>query len=176
MIEIHSFDGNDPMLYEMANLNCLVFIGLDYSSKDLDQITGTFQKHSTYPGFTGVKALSENGKMIGFAYGYESTAGQFYRSMLEGQLTEEQTRVWLSDCFEFVELAVAPSARYNGIGNMLHDKLIGHITNGTSVLTTEVGNTPAISLYTKKGWEVIKSDAPVLSTDSLQLIMGKKCS
>ncbi|WP_077324172.1 GNAT family N-acetyltransferase [Virgibacillus siamensis] len=173
MFEISIFDGNDQM-EEMVKLNCSVFIGPDYTTDDYNQVMETIQKHVTYPGFYGVKALDKAGKLVGFSYGYESTPGQFYRRKLEGQLSKEQTEEWLADCFEFVELAVAPAARRNGIGGKLHDKLMEDLPNSTTVLTTGMKNAPAISLYEKKGWKVIKRDAPVLFETNLQLIMGKK--
>ncbi|WP_174615508.1 GNAT family N-acetyltransferase [Virgibacillus ihumii] len=175
MMDIRSFDENDPMLDEMLKLNCAVFTGFDYTSVDLEQFRSTLHKHMTYPGFVGVKAMNGDAELIGFAYGYESRPEQFYRGKLEDQLSAEQTKFWLSDCFEFVELAVAASARNRGVGSKLHDALLGQALNTTSVLTTNVDNTPAIRLYKKKGWEVIGYDAPVLSDDNLQLIMAKKC-
>ncbi|GAA0603423.1 GNAT family N-acetyltransferase [Virgibacillus siamensis] len=175
MIEIRAFDEDDLMLHEMAKLNCSVFKGSNYSSADLAEMVQTIRKHSTYPGFFGIKALNDDTELIGFAYGYESTPGQFYRGKLEEQLTTAQVESWLADCFEFVELIVAPSARKRGVGSELHDALIGQASHRTSVLTTGINNSPAIRLYTKKEWEVIKHDAPVLSDDNLQLIMVKKC-
>ncbi len=56
----------------------------------------------------------------------------------------------------------------------MHDVLLEEVDHNTSILTTNVENSPAVNLYQKKGWKVIKSHAPVISEDSLQVIMVKE--
>ncbi|HEX7064090.1 MAG TPA: GNAT family N-acetyltransferase [Bacillales bacterium] len=93
--------------------------------------------------------------LIGFAYGYSSLPGQFYRGKIAAQLSETQANDWLSDCFEFVELAVNPSYKRLGIASQLHDILSDNVDYKTFILTTWVHNSPAINLYKNKGWELI---------------------
>ncbi|WP_407058308.1 GNAT family N-acetyltransferase [Tigheibacillus jepli] len=132
------------------------------------------RKHASYKGFIGVKAVNNAGEMAGFAYGYTSLPGQFYRMKLEAVLTEQQRKDWLDDCFEFVELAVHPNQRKNGIGSLLHDKLMQNITHETAILTTDVNNLPAKALYRKKGWGIIQANAAVISPESPQSVFGKR--
>ena len=61
--------------------------------------------------------------MIGFAYGYASLPGQYYHELLARAFDREECDKWLRDCFEFVELAVHPSFRKQGLGRMLTLKL-----------------------------------------------------
>lgn len=117
--------------------------------------TAMFHKHAGYPGWRGLVALADGGEVLGFAYGYTSTPGQFYRSRIETALGPALSERWLGDCFEFVELGVIPRARRQGIGGYLHDALLHGLPHRTAVLTTWVGNTPARALYASKGWQVL---------------------
>lgn len=114
-----------------------------------------FLKHAGYPGWRGLVALAGDGEVLGFAYGYASTPGQFYHSKLEAALGPELSEWWLGDCFEFVELGVIPRARRQGIAGRLHDALLQGLPHRTAVVTTWVSNTPARTLYASRGWQVL---------------------
>jgi len=172
-INVSFFDNNDSDLEFIGELYGITFIGEDYSPEDKYNAVVNIKKHASYEGFKGLKAKDTNGKLIGFAYGYSSLPEQFYRGKIEAQLSETQTNNWLSDCFEFVELAVDPSYKRLGIASQLHDTLLDNIDHKTSILTTWVNNSPAINLYKNKGWELIKVDAPVITKENPQVIMGK---
>lgn len=80
----------------------------------------------------------------------------------------------MSNCFEFVELAVDTSFKRRGFGSTLHDFLLENVDHHTSILTTGTENSSAVNLYRKKGWKVIKSHAPVTSEADLQMILVKE--
>ncbi|WP_100013176.1 GNAT family N-acetyltransferase [Lentibacillus sediminis] len=141
---------------------------------DKGNIIKNINKHTNYEGFRGFQARDEEGNIIGFTYGYTSLPEQFYRQKIAEQLSEAEIKIWLSSCFEFVELAVDATYKRLGIGSKLHDVLLEEVDHNTSILTTNVENSPAVNLYQKKGWKVIKSHAPVISEDSLQVIMVKE--
>lgn len=172
-INIYSFDANDPDLECLGKLYVLAFIGEHYASDDKHNAMLNIEKHAHYEGFKGLKAKDANGEVIGFAYGYSSLPGQFYREKIAAQLTDAQLSYWLADCFEFVELAVSSSHQRLGIASRLHDTLLDDIGYKTSILTTWMHNHPAIHLYENKGWELIKEEAPVITRDNPQVIMGK---
>jgi ribosomal protein S18 acetylase RimI-like enzyme len=173
-IEVIQFASNDPDIDSIGELYCMTFLGEKYSVEDKQNAIKNIQKHARYEGFKGVKARDRDGNIVGFAYGYTSLPGQFYREKVEAQLSVEQINTWLGDCFEFVELAVSPAFRRLGIANTLHDVLLNGVNHRTALLTTGIDNSPAISFYEKKGWEAIKANAPVISEGHLQLIMGKE--
>ncbi|MFB4169411.1 GNAT family N-acetyltransferase [Virgibacillus sp. JSM 102003] len=172
-IMIKQFGKKDEDLHRIAALYCKTFIGGTYTSQDFESAANNINKHTSYEGFKGLKAKDENGTLLGFTYGYTSLPGQFYREKLAAQLSDQQIE-WLIDCFEFVELAVDANVRRMGVGRKLHDRLLSEIDHNTSVLTTPIENNPAINLYISKGWEVIKENAAVISTDDVQVIMGKR--
>ncbi|MEC5425796.1 GNAT family N-acetyltransferase [Virgibacillus sp. C22-A2] len=172
-IEIVHFYYNDPDIEKIGELYCTIFLTDDYSLEDKENAIKNIKKHASYEGFIGLKAKDNKGNIIGFTYGYTSLPEQFYRGKITKQLSELEIKTWLFNCFEFVELAVNHSYKRLGIASKLHDILLENINRKTAVLTTGIENIPAISLYKKKGWEIIKKDAPIISEDNLQVIMGK---
>jgi len=160
-------DIDSPHLNEVVDIYHRVF-----EESDFEEIRGRFLKHSTYPGYTGWVAVCED-RIVGFAYGFSSTSGQFYRSKLESVLEDNEIHSWLSDCFEFVEMAVLPEFRRQGIASTLEKRLLDKAHHKTSVLTTETANEDARFLYEKLGWENVK-EAQLMQSEDPMLIMGKK--
>ncbi|WP_405096920.1 GNAT family N-acetyltransferase [Oceanobacillus sp. FSL H7-0719] len=173
-IEIIPFYSDDSDIKEIGELYCITFLGRDYSLEDKEDAIKNIHKHSAYTGFKGFKAIDDRGSIVGFSYGYTSLPEQFYRRKIAKQLSEIEIETWLSDCFEFVELVVSPSNRRLGVAGKLHDVLLKKNKHKTTVLTTGIENKPAINLYRKKGWQMIKKDVPVIADDNLQIIMGKE--
>lgn len=112
------------------------------------------RRQSLYDGFRGL-VLTESEQLLGFCYGYHSLAGQYYHDLLAKGLGTIQSRQWLSNCFELVELAIAPHARRQGIGKLLCQSLLISAPYRTAVLTTQTNNYPARNLYNSLGWQVL---------------------
>lgn len=129
-------------------------------------------KHLKYEGFRGYFILEEEG-ILGFCYGYSSHAGQYYHDLLSKELTTEEYKEWLHNCFEIVELVVHPFYRHQGYGKMLINELLKEVKNKTAVLTTQVNNVPARNLYKGLGWTLVKDDFTPTTSDSPYVIMGK---
>lgn len=144
------FSSCDFDIEKIGELYCTTFLGSDYSFEDKAEAIKNIVKHSNYDGFKGFKAIDDRGSIVGFSYGYTSLPEQFYRRKVAKQLSEIEIETWLSDCFEFVELAVSPSYRRLGIASKLHDVLLMKNKHRTSVLTTSNENYPAIGYIEKK--------------------------
>jgi ribosomal protein S18 acetylase RimI-like enzyme len=173
-ITLQPFNQHDQDINKLAELYCRTFLRGDVSTTEAEEAKSNLLKHAGYKGFKGVKAVDVEGNLAGFAYGFTSLPGQFYRVKLEAQLSKELAYAWLSDCFEFVEMAVSPSFRRQGIAGKMHDRLIVSQSHQTSVLTTGMSNEGAIRFYEKKGWKVLKREAAVIGASNLQIIMGLK--
>lgn len=167
------FYQNDPDLEDIAMLYCKIFLE-DFSLYDKEKAIININKHADYKGFKGLKAKDGKGNIIGFTYGYTSMPNQFYYQKIANQLSADEINYWLDHCFEYTELAVDPDNRRIGIAGKMHDLLLENLNYKSSVLTTGVKNDPAINLYRKKGWGLIRSHAAVTSKDNLQMIMGKR--
>ncbi|MDR4886041.1 GNAT family N-acetyltransferase [Fredinandcohnia sp. QZ13] len=131
------------------------------------------KKHINYDGFRGYLMKSNDEGIIGFSYGYISRSGQYYHNILANELGPIAYEKWLEDCFEFVELAVHPNHRNQGYGTILIHELLKEVTNKTTVLTTQVDNRSARSLYQRLGWVVVKEPFIPSKNDSPYVIMGK---
>ncbi|MFD1514648.1 GNAT family N-acetyltransferase [Halomarina rubra] len=116
--------------------------------------TVAFRKHAEFPGYRGFVAV-EDGAVVGYVYGYTSEPGQYYHEALRAVLPPSTYARWLDDCFELVELGVAPEARGRGLGGRLHDCLLQGLPHATSVLTTGVDNEAARELYERRDWEAV---------------------
>jgi len=160
-------DIDSPHLNEVVDIYHSV-----YEGSDPEEIRERFLQHSTYPGHTGWVAVCDD-RIVGFAYGFSSTSGQFYRNKLESVLEDNEIHSWLNDCFEFVEMAVLPEFRRQGIASTLEKRLLDKAPHQTSVLTTGSANEDARFLYEKLGWESVK-EAQLIPAEDSMLIMGKK--
>ena len=132
-------------------------------------------KHYRYHGFKGSVCISGDEEIVGFVYGYCSMPGQYYHELLANELGSVESKRWLKDCFELVELAVHPSHRNLGYGKLLVTQLLKEVQNQTAILTTQVTNQSARKLYQGLGWEVVKE--PFIpgnsNAHSPYVIMGK---
>ena len=88
-------------------------------------------------------------------------------------MTAEQRERWVGPGhFEFVELAVRPDLRRRGLGARLHDELLEPHSGRPAVLSTQVSNSAARSLYVTRGWSVLVPELD-FGTGELYLVMGR---
>jgi len=144
-----------------------------WNSKD-NSIKSRMIKHKSYKRFKGFVILSDENKVLGFSYGYSSLPGQFYHELLAKEFKKDEYQYWLQDCFEFVELAVHPSYRKKGLGTLLIEKLLEDLDNKTAILTTQMDNKSARSLYDSLHWKVLKAPFYPSNTKHPYVIMGKE--
>jgi ribosomal protein S18 acetylase RimI-like enzyme len=131
----------------------LVAVWPDATGERLDVIV---PRHLERDGFRFVAEWDGAGSLAGIAYGYCGEAGQWWRDLVWEAMDEAARARWLRPGhFEFVELAVRPDLRRQGVGGRLHDALLAGLDAPTAVLSTEVENEPAIALYLGRGWEVV---------------------
>ncbi|MGY0211278.1 GNAT family N-acetyltransferase, partial [Bacillus cereus] len=97
----------------------------------------------------------------------------YYNQLMREALHLEQVDEWLQDCFEFVELAVHPQYQNKGLGTKLHNELLEGLSNRTSVLTTQINNEKARSLYERLDWVNVLEPFHPSKNDVPYVIMGK---
>ncbi|MFJ8354006.1 GNAT family N-acetyltransferase [Bacillus paramycoides] len=159
---------DEAIIINMAKLYCKVF-----DKTNFDEMVERITRHMGYTDFKGAVAINDENEVIGFTYGYRSLEGQYYNQLMREALNSEQVERWLQDCFEFVELAVHPKYRNVGLGTKLHNGLLEGIPNRTSVLTTQINNLKARSLYEKLDWVNVLEPFHPSKDNAPYVIMGK---
>lgn len=135
-------------------------------------LANVFSRHRTYDGFQGRIAITGAGAVVGFAYGYPSRPGRWWREKIRPSLETHGLIEWLTDAFEFAELAVDPDAQGGGIGRRLHDDLLKSVPQATALLSTAQQESPAIRLYRSSGWIPLVSDFEYQAGGEPTVIMG----
>lgn len=130
-------------------------------------------RHSSRDGFCFLAAReSVDSPIIGFAYGYTGMLGQWWHDVVAGALTPEARERWMTDYFEFVELAVKPAVQGQGIGSRLHDGLLAGLPHKTALLSTDLSETTALKLYRKRGWVTVLDRLDFPGDSSTKQILG----
>jgi GNAT superfamily N-acetyltransferase len=113
-------------------------------------------QHVKREGFRMVVAVEGGtGALVGFAYGYRNTPGQWWHEEVAKALRPQIVAEWLMNSFRFVEIAVVSKAQGRGIGGLLHDQLLNRLPYRKAVLSTMAAETNAHWMYQKRGWEVL---------------------
>jgi ribosomal protein S18 acetylase RimI-like enzyme len=121
-----------------------------------DRFDEILPRHTQRKGFRFLAARVDDGRLVGFAYGYEGTQGEWWHDRVSAAMTADQRREWLAPGhFEFVELQVAPELEGRGIGGRLHDALLADAGGGTAVLSTQQSNERALAFYARRGWQTV---------------------
>lgn len=140
---------------------------------DIENFSRTLARHMERKDFRLLAAReSRTGKIVGFTYGYTSAPGQWWHDLVEGAMTPQVAREWLSDTFELVELAVAPRAQGRRAGSRLHDTLLAGLPHRTAVLSTMQAETVALQLYRRRGWVTLLENLFFSGTPKPYQIMG----
>lgn len=149
------------------------------TASDMIGFSDAFGRHLEREGFRFFAALrsgaipSAPGEMVGFVYGYTSRPGQWWHDTIAHKLDPEQISYWLSDAFEFVELAVDPEAQGQGIGGKLHDSILAGLPHRTAMLSTLQVETTGLKLYQKRGWQTLMEHFHFATTLQPYRIMGR---
>jgi ribosomal protein S18 acetylase RimI-like enzyme len=104
----------------------------------------------------GGAAADGRGALIGFAYGFHGSAGQWWHDVVTDNLTarrgSEAAGHWLGDSFEFAEVHVHPDHQARGTGRAMMHALAAGRPERTAVLSTPHGPTRARRLYRSLGF------------------------
>lgn len=114
--------------------------------------------HCHRPGFQLLIACSSPERVVGMAYGYHGSNGQWWHDTVIRALDPAVSKEWLGDSYELVEIAVHPAMQGLGVGAELIDKLLEPRDEATCVLSTRT-DSEAHRLYRRIGFEEIKEMA-----------------
>ena len=109
---------------------------MGYPRELLQTRRGYIGAHVRRPGFRAVATLTTDGRLAGFGYGYLSGPGQWWHDQVRSALDEPSRRVWLTNCFEVVELHVRPAVQGHGVGARQLRALLAMADGATVLLST----------------------------------------
>jgi ribosomal protein S18 acetylase RimI-like enzyme len=118
-----------------------------------------FARHATRAGYRLVVATDDSA-VAGFSWGYIGERGQYWTDLVADALPANVADEWVGGHFEFVELAVAPKHRRQGIGRRLHDTLLDGVSQRALLSTTDDLADPAVQLYLGSGWRKLGTLRP----------------
>ena len=159
---------------DVADVYRIAFAQEQYPEPEVEvrRFTEVLDRQATRSGFRCKVARTMDRHIVGVAYGYTGSPGQWWHDIVAGALPREQARRWLADCFELVELHLMPHAQGRGIGGRLHDALLEGVPHQTAALSTINTQTRALHLYRKRGWVTLLEDFTFPGGTRPFLIMG----
>lgn len=110
-----------------------------------------FERHAGRDGYRLAVAV-DGDRVLGFAWGCVGQRGQYWSDLVSDALPREVVAQWVGGHFEFVELAVVPGRRGNGLGQALHDRLLDGVKRRCLLSTSDDTDDAAVRLYTRSGW------------------------
>lgn len=110
------------------------------------------RKHASNDGFACRAALTPQGRLVGFGYGYTTRPGQWWHDLVRRALTRENAEHWLDNAFELSELHVLPDHQGIGLGRRLLTSLAADIPHSAMLLSTPDTDTRAFRLYRDLGF------------------------
>jgi ribosomal protein S18 acetylase RimI-like enzyme len=126
----------DDLLRRLDEAIAVYGAAMGYPAELLATRRGYVSGHARRPGFRAVATVDGDERLLGFGYGYTSTAGQWWHDQVRSALSRDARRTWLTDCFELVELHVHPEAQGRGIGQRQLGALLAEPAHRTALLST----------------------------------------
>jgi GNAT superfamily N-acetyltransferase len=165
-----------PYFSQLIDIYQAVFSGPPYheSLPDFLNFAGRLSFHARQAGFRCVLAWSEPGEPVaGFAYGYTGYPESMFYDLVSSHLPAAIRQEYLSDYFEFAEMALLPAYHNQGWGSRLHDTLLAGLSQRSACLTTTQVETRALQLYLKRGWKPLLTQLELPGTILKFQVMGK---
>lgn len=147
---------------------------MNYSAETAEARKGYVIVHTRRPGFRAVAAEQEDGRLLGFGYGYTGSSGQWWHDEVRRGLPRKQADRWLSDSFELCELHVLPGEQGKGLGRRMLTLLLDGCPHSTVVLSTPEGETLAWHLYRTMGFSDVRRHHRFPGDDRDFAVLGRE--
>lgn len=127
-----------------------------YPPSAVEQRSPMWLAHAQRAGWRCVAALDTDDTLLGVAYGYRGSSGQWWHDQvahgLAGTQGEQEGLRRLEDYFELTEIHVRPQSQAAGIGENLLRTLVDELPERNVLLSTPEGPTRAWRLYRRMGF------------------------
>jgi ribosomal protein S18 acetylase RimI-like enzyme len=116
------------------------------------------RRHCSNDGFACRAAVTDNGTLVGFGYGYTTMAGQWWHDLVRRAVPKDLALEWLTNAFELSELHVLPGFQGHRIGRRLLVSLSEALPHRAMLLSTPDSDTRAFRLYRDLGFVDLRRD------------------
>jgi ribosomal protein S18 acetylase RimI-like enzyme len=151
------------------------------------------ERHTQFPSFRAVVMTLRDGaarqpadprgragtgryRIVGFAYGFHGTDGQWWHDLVRSALTNlggyDLAQTWLADSFEVAEVHVHPDYQGRGIGSLMVPALVYPRLERAALLSTADADSPARRLYRRLGFTDLLTGYRFPGTDPPYAVMG----
>jgi GNAT superfamily N-acetyltransferase len=114
--------------------------------------------------------------VLGFAYGFHGTNGQWWHDLVRSALTSaggrDLAQAWLADSFEVAEVHVHPAYQGRGVGRAMVPGLVHSRLERTALLSTQDSDSRARRLYRGLGFNDLVTGYRFPGTDPPYALMG----
>jgi predicted N-acetyltransferase YhbS len=144
-------------------------VGVEYPA---EEVAAALPAETLEPGFHLHCAHDDQGRVVGFAYGYVLFHGRPAGGWSErlADAAGDDRYGWLDRTFGLAWFAVRPQDQGRGIGSTLHDRLLAGVPRDRAWLVCPAHETHLRAFYRRRGWvELATSD---LGTGTDRVVMG----
>jgi ribosomal protein S18 acetylase RimI-like enzyme len=145
----------DDMIRRVDDVLAVYSDAMGFRPEAIAARRGYLSTHVRRPEFRAVATLTADGELVGFGYGYHSEPGQWWHDQVSAAMDPDARKLWLTDCFEIVELHVRTAAQGHGLGTRQLRALLQMATGNATLLSTPEGDeqrSRAWRLYRRYGF------------------------
>lgn len=159
---------------EVVDAYATVFGGppVSASAADIAAFRASLPRHIRKSGFRACTARAADGRLVGFAYGWEGGPGDWWWDIVAGAVNEDVRRHWFADCFVIAELVVLRESRRRGIGGALLDTLLAATERPAAVLSTRADAEAALAFYAARRWRKLVNELRFPGSDAPWIILA----
>jgi GNAT superfamily N-acetyltransferase len=157
-IAVHTSLPTSVEIERAADAYLAGFSGAPYFETEASR-AGFVDRVRRYAGRDGFRLVvaSEGDAAAGVGLAVIGHPGDWWRDQVAAQLSRRDVDEWLgTSVLEVVNLAVRPEWRGRGLGARVLAALVAGATTSSAVLTVDTRATPARTLYTTRGWIVLR--------------------
>ncbi|MEU6644167.1 GNAT family N-acetyltransferase [Saccharomonospora sp. NPDC046836] len=155
----------------------LYVAAMNYPAGTAEQRAPMWLTHALRVGWRCIAAFDADDRLVGLAYGYEGSPGQWWHEQVRRGLTAQagQTAAdtWLGDYFELTEIHVRPESQGRGTGEDLLRRLVHSVPNRHILLSTPEGPSRAWRLYRRLGFADVLRDYHFAGDPRAFAILGR---